>query len=205
MKIINLSNLSSNVFLEHVRKYKNDKVCILCAISDEYIPTQSYDKSNGFDCYVRLENEIEYYNELNEKKMCKCALHIDVNENERIEKQTIFLSPYCRYKLPLGFKVAFLNNQSYMLVLPRSGLAYRNGITIINTPGLVDWNYRGEVCCLAINMSNTMQGIQEKTKICQVLFMNIDELVIYSNKEIFNNFEKYFPTERSAKGFGSSG
>lgn len=83
-------------------------------------------------------------------------------------------------------------------IRPRSGLAIKQGITCLNTPGTIDADYRGEIKVILINLSNDVQTINNGDRIAQMVFQKVEqvELVIV---------EKINETLRGAGGFGSTG
>jgi dUTP pyrophosphatase len=85
------------------------------------------------------------------------------------------------------------------LVLPRSGLASRHGLTLINAPGLIDAGYRGEVICAVVNLDRASAvRITRGDRIAQ--------LVIVALAEVTPAWADELPsTERGADGFGSTG
>lgn len=84
------------------------------------------------------------------------------------------------------------------LVLPRSGLAIKHGITVINAPGLIDSNYRGELMVGLVNHSKSSFSIHKGDRIAQLLVLNCNEV-------LFNQVEFLDTTNRNDAGFGSSG
>jgi dUTP pyrophosphatase len=84
------------------------------------------------------------------------------------------------------------------LVLPRSGLAFRHGVTCANSPGLVDPNYRGELMVILINLGGEAFVAEAGDRIAQLL------LVPYALPEL-TVVDALPDTERGADGFGSSG
>lgn len=89
--------------------------------------------------------------------------------------------------------------QSYEAqVRPRSGLAYKNGITVLNSPGTIDADYRGEVKVLLVNLSSEDFVINDGERIAQ--------LVIARHENVqWQPVEKLTETERNAGGFGHTG
>lgn len=83
-------------------------------------------------------------------------------------------------------------------IRPRSGLALKNGITVLNTPGTIDEGYRGEICIILINHSNTTFKIEKNMKIAQMVIMP----VLKPEIKVVNNLSE---TERGDNGFGSTG
>lgn len=83
-------------------------------------------------------------------------------------------------------------------VRPRSGLAIKNGITVINTPGVCDSDYTGEICVLLINLSNEDFVIKNGDRIAQMLFKKVE-------RAIFAEVRELDETERGEGGFGHTG
>ena len=82
---------------------------------------------------------------------------------------------------------------------PRSGLAIKHGIGIVNSPGLIDSGYRGEICIIMINLDRENDFVINKyDKICQIVFKKIEEAELISAEELDES-------ERGAGGFGSTG
>jgi len=84
-------------------------------------------------------------------------------------------------------------------IRPRSGLALKYGITTLNSPGTIDEGYRGEIGVILINHSNITFKVEKGMKIAQMLIKPVLRVEIEELKEL--NLE----TDRSEKGFGSSG
>ena len=108
------------------------------------------------------------------------------------------LRPFERKKIPTGIKISI--PQGYAgFIQPRSGLAAKYGISIVNTPGLIDSGYRGEVCAILINLDpkNSFE-IKKGDKICQLVIHKVEEVKL----EIVENLDK---TIRGEGGFGSTG
>lgn len=109
----------------------------------------------------------------------------------------ITINPGQRLVIPTGY--FFEIPPFYELqVRPRSGLASKNGITIINSPGTLDQQYRGELCVLLINHSDEHFTITNGMRIAQIKI----EAVIPVD---WNYVEQLSETQRGEKGFGSSG
>jgi dUTP pyrophosphatase len=84
------------------------------------------------------------------------------------------------------------------LVLPRSGNAVNNGITVINTPGLIDSNYRGEIKVGLINTSNVDFNVLKGDRIAQLLIVPVCDVEVVETDELTDS-------NRGDAGFGSSG
>ena len=95
--------------------------------------------------------------------------------------------------------IAFALEQGFEAqVRPRSGLALKNGITVLNTPGTIDSDYRGEVCVILINHSQTDFVITRGMRIAQVVIAKYEQAQIAE-------VESLDETARGTGGFGSTG
>ena len=83
-------------------------------------------------------------------------------------------------------------------VRPRSGLALKHGITVLNSPGTIDADYRGEICVILINLSNIPFTIASGTRIAQLVFSKCEQAELIEVEEIN-------ATERGEGGFGHTG
>ncbi len=83
-------------------------------------------------------------------------------------------------------------------VRPRSGLALKNGITVLNSPGTVDSDYRGEVCAILINHSQVDFTVTRGMRIAQIVIARHEQAVV-------TEVENLDETARGAGGFGSTG
>ena len=109
----------------------------------------------------------------------------------------IILKPLQRQLVPTGLFIQ-LPESFEAQIRPRSGLAYKNGITVLNSPGTIDADYRGEVKVLLVNLSETDFTINDGERIAQ--------MVIEKHEQI--NWEQVVvldDSDRGAGGFGSTG
>jgi len=113
-----------------------------------------------------------------------------------IEKDLRLLSGE-RKLVPTGVSVAMPNNFEIQ-IRPRSGLAYKNGISIVNTPGTIDSDYRGEIKVLLINLGTETVTIKKFQRIAQMVICPIIKANLKEVKELPE-------TIRGAGGFGSTG
>ncbi len=111
----------------------------------------------------------------------------------------ITLNPLERKLIPTGIFLE-LPEQSEAQVRPRSGLAIKHGLTVLNSPGTIDHLYRGEIQVIMINLSNESYTIQPNERIAQLVFNNTLPKVNLIKVEIIDE-----NTERGANGFGHSG
>ncbi len=92
--------------------------------------------------------------------------------------------------IPLGYEIQ---------VRPRSGLALKRGLTVLNTPGTVDSNYTGEVGVIIVNLSSENQTIEPGERVAQMVLAKVEDMHLIETNEI--NKE----TERGSQGYGDSG
>ena len=110
----------------------------------------------------------------------------------------VVLGPGERELIPTGIAVAIPEGYAGF-VQPRSGLAVRGGISIVNTPGLIDSHYRGEIKVILINLdpSNPFE-VRRGDKICQLVFQKVE-------RASFVEVNQLDRTGRGEGGFGSTG
>ena len=111
--------------------------------------------------------------------------------------KNIILKPFSREIVPTGIKVAVPDGFE-LQVRPRSGLALKKGITVLNAPGTIDSGYRGEVCVILYNSSNKTVKIKTGERIAQAAFCKVEKVCWQEVK----NLNK---TKRNEGGFGSTG
>jgi dUTP pyrophosphatase len=93
------------------------------------------------------------------------------------------------FEIPDGYEIQ---------IRPRSGLAYKYGITVLNTPGTIDSDYRGEIKVLLINFSDKSFDIKVGDRIAQAVIQEVKQAT-FKEVELLND------TQRGAGGFGSTG
>ncbi len=109
----------------------------------------------------------------------------------------IELQPLQRALVPTGLFIALPEGYEAQ-VRPRSGLAIKKGITVLNSPGTIDADYRGEVCVILVNLSSEPFIITDGERIAQMVVAR-HEQVEWSEVEVLDD------TERGAGGFGHTG
>jgi dUTP pyrophosphatase len=92
-------------------------------------------------------------------------------------------------EIPVGYEAQ---------IRPRSGLAIKQGLTCLNTPGTIDADYRGEIKIILINLSNEVQVIHHGDRVAQMVIQRVEK-VIWKMAEVLEE------TQRSAGGFGHTG
>lgn len=110
---------------------------------------------------------------------------------------SITLAPMQRCLVPTGLYIA-LPPGFEAQVRPRSGLALKKGITVLNSPGTIDADYRGEICVILVNLSTEPFVIEDGERIAQMVIAR-HEQAVWKEVEILND------TERGAGGFGHTG
>lgn len=107
------------------------------------------------------------------------------------------LKPGMRLLVPTGFAMALADGFEAQ-VRPRSGLAWKNGITVLNTPGTIDADYRGEVKVILVNLSDENFIITRGMRIAQMVIAPVTQIT-------WNKQNTLDETARGAGGFGSTG
>lgn len=112
-------------------------------------------------------------------------------------EESIELKPLERKLIPTGIYMALPEGYEAQ-IRPRSGLAAKHGITVLNTPGTIDADYRGEIKVILINLSSTPFVIEDGERICQ--------MVIAQHAHVeWQEVDSLDETERGAGGFGHTG
>jgi dUTP pyrophosphatase len=111
--------------------------------------------------------------------------------------ESISLGPLERALVPTGLFIA-LPAGFEAQVRPRSGLAAKQGITVLNSPGTVDADYRGEIKVILVNLSNEIVHIQDGDRVAQLVIAR-HEQAVWQATEVLDE------TARGAGGFGSTG
>lgn len=111
--------------------------------------------------------------------------------------QPIVLKPLQRCLVPTGLFMALPDGYEAQ-VRPRSGLALKKGVTVLNTPGTIDADYRGEIGVILINLSDQEFVIEDGERIAQMVIARYEQAE-WSEVEVLSD------TERGAGGFGHSG
>lgn len=112
-------------------------------------------------------------------------------------EEPITLQPLQRAMVPTGLYIA-LPEGTEAQIRPRSGLAAKHGITVLNTPGTIDADYRGEIKVILVNLSNEEFVINPGERIAQMVVARYEQ-VEWDAVEVLDD------TERGTGGFGSTG
>lgn len=111
--------------------------------------------------------------------------------------EAVTIHPLGRALIPTGLYIA-LPGGFEAQVRPRSGLAFKQGITVLNAPGTIDADYRGEVGVLLVNLSDKAVAIEDGERVAQLV-------VAACEQAEWKSVETLHETERGAGGFGSTG
>ncbi|MFP5470685.1 MAG: dUTP diphosphatase [Bacteroidia bacterium] len=111
--------------------------------------------------------------------------------------ESIVLKPLQRALIPTGLYIALPQGYEAQ-VRPRSGLAFKKGITVLNSPGTIDADYRGEVGVILVNLSNEEFIVEDGERIAQMVIAKHEQAKWIEVQELSE-------TERGAGGFGSTG
>lgn len=109
----------------------------------------------------------------------------------------VTLKPMQRTLIPTGLFMELPKGYEAQ-IRPRSGLAFKHGITVLNSPGTIDADYRGEIKVLLVNLSSEEFIIQDGERIAQMVIARHEQISWLEVKELANS-------ERAAGGFGSTG
>ena len=109
----------------------------------------------------------------------------------------ILLKPKDRLAVPTGVFLE-IPVDFEIQVRPRSGLALKHGVTVLNSPGTIDSDYRGEILVILVNHSTDIFKIQDGDRIAQLVLAKVERIT-------WDKINKLTATERGTGGFGSTG
>ena len=112
-------------------------------------------------------------------------------------EQDVAIAPGGRVLIPTGIAIALPENYEAQ-IRPRSGLALKHGLTLLNTPGTIDWDYRGEIKVIVINLGDKEYILQRGERIAQMIFNRVEKAELIEVGELDD-------TNRGAGGFGHTG
>jgi dUTP pyrophosphatase len=112
-------------------------------------------------------------------------------------EEPIVLPSLARHLVPTGLYIA-LTPGTEAQIRPRSGMAYKHGITVLNSPGTIDADYRGEIKVLLVNLSSEEVKINNGDRVAQMVIAR-HETIQWEEVEVLDE------THRGAGGFGSTG
>ncbi len=113
------------------------------------------------------------------------------------EQAPVFLAPGEHAMIPTGLAIALPADHEAQ-VRPRSGLAAKHGVTVLNSPGTIDADYRGEICVLLINHGDETFLVQRGERIAQMVIAPVSRAELVPTSTLPT-------TDRGSGGFGSTG
>ena len=111
--------------------------------------------------------------------------------------EPIVIKPLQRVLIPTGLSIELTEGLEAQ-IRPRSGLAFKNGVTVLNSPGTIDADYRGEIKVLLVNLSDTDFMVNDGDRIAQMVISNYVKIK-------WTTTESLSETKRGAGGFGHTG
>lgn len=133
-----------------------------------------------------------------EESFVPCYAHETDAAMDLRSAEAVFLGPMERALVRCGISIAIPDGYAG-LVIPRSGLAARHGVTVLNGPGLIDSGYRGEVCVSLVNLDPTNAfEVSKGDRIAQLMLVAVPKVTI----ELVDSLPE---SDRGVGGFGSSG
>lgn len=121
--------------------------------------------------------------------------------NCTVSPDFVRIHPGGRVLIPTGLHVAIPLGLEIQ-VRPRSGLALKHGITVLNTPGTIDSSYRGEVGVILVNLGNEAFDVKQGDRIAQLVLVPYAKILKFAKVD---SLEKLPPSERMYGGFGHTG
>lgn len=169
---------------------------IIPVITTTQLPNYETPASAGMDVRANFDNIVEKFlfnTTIKEHE----NVRIDVNGETHHLIESITINPGGRALIPTGLRVAIPEGYEIQ-VRPRSGLALKNGITLLNTPGTIDADYRGDIGVIVINHGTEPFTIMSGDRIGQIVLNKVERI---EWKEVDNLPD----TIRGEGGFGSTG
>lgn len=111
--------------------------------------------------------------------------------------EPVTIAPLARVLIPTGLHIELPKGYEAQ-IRPRSGLALRHGLTVLNSPGTVDFGYTGEIGVILVNLSNEPYQVQDGERVAQMVIAKVEHFPLLP-------VETLSETERGAGGFGHSG
>ena len=124
-------------------------------------------------------------------------VHDDDSGYDLFAVEDVLIPAGDRVLVPTGIRIAVPEGYEAQ-VRPKSGIALKKGVTVLNTPGTVDAGYRGDVGVILVNLGKTEVRIGKGEKVAQLVFQKVEHAV-------FESVDSLERSERGAGGFGSTG
>ena len=169
---------------------------IIPVITTTQLPNYETPASAGMDVRANFDNIVKKFlfnTTIKEHE----NVRIDVNGETHHLIESITINPGGRALIPTGLRVAIPEGYEIQ-VRPRSGLALKNGITLLNTPGTIDADYRGDIGVIVINHGTEPFTIMAGDRIGQIVLNKVERI---EWEEVYNLPD----TIRGEGGFGSTG
>ena len=112
-------------------------------------------------------------------------------------EQVITIEPLARVLIKTGLFIELPNGYEAQ-IRTRSGMALKKGLSVLNSPGTIDADYRGEIGVILVNISNEIQKINNGDRVAQMVISRVEQPALVEVKELNE-------TKRGAGGFGSTG
>lgn len=112
-------------------------------------------------------------------------------------EQNLAIAPGQRVLVPTGIAIALPESYEAQ-IRPRSGLALKYGLTLLNTPGTIDWDYRGEIKVIVINLGDKEYILHRGERIAQMIFNQVEKAELIEVEQLED-------TNRGSGGFGHTG
>ena len=112
-------------------------------------------------------------------------------------ERDIIINPGEKALIPTGFSLSVPRGYEVQ-IRPRSGLAVKKGVTVLNTPGTIDSDYRGEIKVILINFSKNEFTVKSGERIAQMVVCPVEQVSVQEVNELYE-------TDRGSSGFGSTG
>lgn len=148
------------------------KVDIQMLTSKDFMPVRGTPQSNGYDCFLNISRITKEVLEDKYPYIKGCSIKTDMHG-----RKTLTLKSQGRVIIPLGFRFKLPDTIS-VDVLHRSGFALKTDYIIPNSPGLVDTDYRGEICVILRNISDEPIIIKDFERICQIAFVRRPNIIL---------------------------
>jgi len=154
-------------------------------------------KKRSFAAYLRAVLELKIVNH-SKHPLPKYETVQSAGMDLRAElSETIEIGPFERKLIGTGLHLE-LDEGYEAQIRPRSGLAWKQGLTVLNAPGTIDSDYRGEIKVILVNLSDVPQLIQDGDRIAQMVIARYEQAKLLSVKELSQ-------TKRGTGGYGHTG
>ena len=166
------------------------KLSIVKILPDATVPKRAHPTDSGLDLHACRFEKVYYPVEYEMQGLIE-------ETNGTLNQDALELSPGMRALIHTGIS-ATVGPGYEIQIRPRSGLALKQGLTVLNTPGTVDESFRGPICVILINQSGVPQTVKKGDRVAQMVVCPVSLCDI----EIVQNLNN---TSRNAGGFGSTG